>query len=412
MIQILNLRKSNPRLVGYPLKDGRVGLALEYYLGRSQEPVLDADGSPAVYTSGRMAGRPKYRIRHFRRKESLHLYIWQQPRNAAQRAHNREMFRVAEQVRYERELRFLELREGYRFRRFRDIPFFEFARQKLATSTHGAPYNRGLKAALRKFGCFLADSPKWKTLASCLKLSQVSQEMMREFAEYLAAHGRGSGPATLFMRLRRLLTQAVEEGWLTRNPCEGVRVRDGGGGKQRELLSPPEVERLMSTHWQGENAEVRRAFAFTLFSGIRFCDLRQLRYSDVDFENRTLRFEQSKVRGRSRSAWVELPLTDRMLDLIGEGKGEQPIFRLPSYFVCLATLKRWTKRAGIGKNITWHCGRHSFAVNLLRGGADIKTVQELLGHTRMEMTARYLHSLHRDKAEALRRLTATVPVPS
>ena len=62
------------------------------------------------------------------------------------------------------------------------------------------------------------------------------------------------------------------------------------------------------------------------------------------------------------------------MKLMGEpenGDKNQLIFPLPSHTMCLKALRHWTARAGIEKHITWHCVRHSFAVNQLNNGANI-----------------------------------------
>ena len=55
------------------LKDGRISLYLEYYIGRSETPVLDEDGNQVYYTDGAMAGKLKYKMKHARKKEILNL---------------------------------------------------------------------------------------------------------------------------------------------------------------------------------------------------------------------------------------------------------------------------------------------------------------------------------------------------
>ncbi|EEX54006.1 hypothetical protein HMPREF6745_0518 [Prevotella sp. oral taxon 472 str. F0295] len=51
-------------------------------------------------------------------------------------------------------------------------------------------------------------------------------------------------------------------------------------------------------------------------------------------------------------------------------------------------MERWVKHPGANIHISWYCARHSFAVNILNNGANIKTVASLLGHGRLKYTQR------------------------
>ena len=62
------------------------------------------------------------------------------------------------------------------------------------------------------------------------------------------------------------------------------------------------------------------------------------------------------------------------------------------------------KRAGINKHISWHCARHSFAVNILNNGANIKTVASLLGHSGLKHTEKYTRAVDKLKSEAINSL--------
>ena len=68
------------------------------------------------------------------------------------------------------------------------------------------------------------------------------------------------------------------------------------------------------------------------------------------------------------------------------------------------TIKRWVLRAGIHKDITFHCGRHTFAVMMLDLGTDIYTVSKLLGHRELSTTQIYAKVLDKNKQAAVAKI--------
>ena len=114
MAKLGNKTKDNPRLEQRMLADGQISLYLEYYLGRESEPVLDQYGEPVLYDRGMMAGKPKYKVRHIRRKENLNLYLVAKPKSPIDRNHNRETLQLAKKIRQEKEQELLEQENGYR----------------------------------------------------------------------------------------------------------------------------------------------------------------------------------------------------------------------------------------------------------------------------------------------------------
>lgn len=72
-------------------------------------------------------------------------------------------------------------------------------------------------------------------------------------------------------------------------------------------------------------------------------------------------------------------------------------------------LKRWAVRAGITKDITFHSGRHTFAVMMLDLGADIYTVQKLLGHKEIHTTQIYAKMMDKKKQEAAMLIPPLLP---
>lgn len=82
-------------------------------------------------------------------------------------------------------------------------------------------------------------------------------------------------------------------------------------------------------------------------------------------------------------------------------------FGYASYY--LTELRRWAVRAGVTKDVTFHTGRHTFAVIMLDLGVDIYTVQKLLGHREIRTTQIYAHMLDKKKQEAAMRIPSILP---
>ncbi|WP_289773266.1 site-specific integrase [uncultured Duncaniella sp.] len=408
MAKLERRTKQNPKIMQSVLKDGRISLYLEYYLGRSETPELDADGNQVYYTDGAMAGKPKYKVKHVRKKENLNLYLYANPKDQRERMQNRNTLAFAEKTRFEREQRFLEDREGYKFRRDTNVNFLDFFQKFINESRNAPSHLNGSKVALNRFKSFLAETPKYLAYSTYIRPDQLTPEMMREFADYVNARGYGQGPLTIFNRFKRVVKLAFEQELMRKNPCDGIVIKFDKMAINKEFLTLEEIEKLVATHYPQENSIIQRAFLLTLFAGIRYCDVSRLTYRNVDYSTRTLRFEQKKTRGRSNHSHVVIPLSDALIELIGylpdNATPDTLIFDLPTYIACNNALGTWVKHAGIKKHITWHCGRHSFAVNTLSAGANIKTVSSLLGHSTLSMTERYLHVIDSQKEDAINSL--------
>lgn len=107
------------------LSDGWISLYLEYYLGREETPVLDDNGNPVLYETGKMVGKPKVHTKHNRRKENLQLYLIVKSRTPIERQQNKETLELATKIRAEREQQFKESMLGYRLKKDRNINFLD-----------------------------------------------------------------------------------------------------------------------------------------------------------------------------------------------------------------------------------------------------------------------------------------------
>ncbi|MBF1403904.1 MAG: site-specific integrase [Prevotella histicola] len=402
MAKLENKAKENPKLEQNVLADGRISLYLEYYLGREETPVLDDNGNPVLYETGKMIGKPKVHIKHNRRKENLQLYLIAKPRTPAERQQNKETLELAAKIRAEREQQFKESMLGYRLKKDRNINFLDYYQAYIDSYTKKDL--RMIKIALNRFKDFLKEH--YPLYEFSIKPDLITKEMMERFVEYLQSRSVGEGAKSIYQRFKKVVRYAIDHEMMLKDPCKGVVCKVDEQILRKDVLSMDEIQSLIQCHYDNENPNVRRAFILCLYCGLRFCDVKDLTYKNIDYTNRLLKFEQNKTKGHSAHSGVVIPLNDGLLSLIGEVPDDlnTSIFNLPSYESCCKSVKRWVKRAGINKHISWHCARHSFAVNILNNGANIKTVASLLGHSGLKHTEKYTRAVDKLKSEAINSL--------
>ena len=381
----------NPKLGAKILSDGRESLFLDFYFGYQM-----------VYSEK----LDRQITRKDRKREYLSLYLWQAPRTPLERQQNKEILELAKKIRFERGQELLESVEGYRLKRKRDINFLDYFQAYIDKYTKKDI--RMMIIALNRFKDFLKDTPEYTKYLKGIKPEQMDKDMMVAFTEYLQSRSVGEGARSIYQRFKKVIHYAIEHDVMAKDPCKGVVIKIDENILRKEVLSQEEIKNLIATHYDNENPNIRRAFIMSLYCGLRFCDVKDLTFANVDYSNKLLKFEQNKTKGHSASSGVIIPLNDGILSLIGqpkEGEGKDtPIFPLPSHTMCLKALRRWVKRAGIDKHITWHCGRHSFAVNILNNGANIKTVASLLGHSGLKHTEKYTRAIDKLKEDAINSL--------
>ena len=402
MAKLENKAKENPKLEQNMLSDGRISLYLEYYLGREETPVLDENGNSVFYETGKMEDKPKVHIKHNRRKEKLQLYLIAKPRTPMERQQNKETLELAAKIRAEREQQFKESMLGYRLKKDRNVNFLDYYQAYIDSYTKKDL--RMIKIALNRFKDFLKE--QYPLYEFGIKPDLITKDMMEHFVEYLQSRSVGEGAKSIYQRFKKVVRYAIDHEVMLKDPCKGVVCKVDEQILHKDVLSMDEIQSLIQCHYDNKNPNVRRAFILCLYCGLRFCDVKDLTYKNVDYTNRLLKFEQNKTKGHSAHSGVIIPLNDGLLSLIGEASEDlnSSIFNLPSYESCSKSVKRWVKRAGINKHISWHCARHSFAVNILNNGANIKTVASLLGHSGLKHTEKYTRAVDKLKSEAINSL--------
>jgi len=168
--------------------------------------------------------------------------------------------------------------------------------------------------------------------------------------------------------------------------------------KLPDFLSEEEVVKIIESP-QGKSWQVLRdrAILELLYStGIRVGELVSLTLKDINFVDETI-----KVKGKGKKERIVPVGTPAMKALI-EYIEQKPYSRVDAVFLnkygktltersVERLVDKYSKKAGIGKKVTPHTFRHSFATHMLNRGADLRTVQELLGHERITTTQIYTH---------------------
>lgn len=394
-------REENPKLGAKLLSDGRESLFLDFYFGYEM-----------VYNNDKDQMQPKKQ----KRRESLKLYLWHNPRTPQQRQENKETLILAKKIRHDKGQELLDQEKGYRLQaKSEKVNFLDYFKEYLDNYTKKDV--RMIQSTLQRFKDFLHDTPEYSKFERTIRPEQITSEMVEAFTEYLQTRSVGEGARSYYQRFKKVFKAcAIKCNINYQRPFldadgKSITIKIDEGAIVKDFLSPEEERQLIATHYTGENPEIRNAFIFCLYTGMRFCDVKDLTFGNIDFPNRLLTYEQNKTKGHSTHSSVSLPLTDDLLELVGnvpEGNKDTLIFDLPSHTMCLKALRRWVKRAGINKHITWHCARHSFGTNMAataaQKGISIRVVQEMMGHSSLTYTQRYTRVVDEQKKQAMQEL--------
>jgi integrase/recombinase XerC len=206
--------------------------------------------------------------------------------------------------------------------------------------------------------------------------------------------------------LRSFFRWACREGHLEKNPARGLPSPRVPKTLPR-AMSLPDTERLLSADEEEAFVPERERALFELLyaTGLRVSEAAGLDLADVDFSSRLLRVTGKGSRERivpfgesAADALREyLPSRDALRHRAGrEAARGEPLFvnfrggRLTPRSMA-RLLKRRLRAAGLPEEISPHALRHTFATHLLQAGADLRAIQELLGHASLSTTQKYTH---------------------
>ena len=312
---------------------------------------------------------------------------------SSDRKQNREVMHLAELIRSKREMQIAARRNGLDSvcNRQTLLEYAEENAEGRRLLTKALPY-------LEDYG------------AGEIYLTSVTPRWFEQFQKYMEGTELSLSTAERYCTaVRALLNLAVRDDILLKNPASGVK-HISVPEAVKCYLTADEVKAMVSCVYRMPKTpitlqqDIRKGFLFACLTGLRVSDITQLEWGNIDVEKMTVAKRQQKTR-----RFVYIPLKKEALRLINDGIQHESAEKV---FPELGRTKsntnryitRWAQESGIKKHVTWHTARHTDATLLIEAGADIYTVQKLLGHSKIATTMHYAQVSDGKKRQAVEML--------
>lgn len=281
--------------------------------------------------------------------------------------------------------------------------FLKFERNLSENSTQS--YIQDLQKLIR----FLSDNNINK------KISEINSNVIREFVYQQTKLIKPSSQSRLISSLKNFFDYLIIEKIIFINPINSIQYPKIAT-KIPETLSTQEIDKLIDYLKKSKKNSLRNCTILeVLYScGLRVSELTNLNISDIFFDDFLI-----KILGKGRKERF-VPMSKIVKDMIKDylnserfntitKKGFEDILFLNNRGEKLTRVMIFTilniakKGIGIKKKVSPHILRHSFATHLIENGADISSIQHMLGHTNITTTERYLHVSKKHLVETIKR---------
>jgi integrase/recombinase XerC len=278
----------------------------------------------------------------------------------------------------------------------------------LSIEKNASPHTcRCYRKDLEGFEDFLKNSGMYVTPSGGVEVAKADRMAIRKYLSFLHRKNKKSSIARKISTLRSFFKYLVREQVIPSNPAKSISTP-----KVEKILpttltvdeafrlmeSPQTISKKPSSEGFRESRLRDHAILELLYSsGLRVSELVGLNGDQVDLELGIV-----KVMGKGRKERI-VPVGNKAIEslkayLKGRGglEGNDPIFinalggRLTARSVG-RMIKKYSKYSGIFRKVSPHSLRHTFATHLLDAGADIREIQEMLGHSSLSTTQRYTH---------------------
>ena len=264
---------------------------------------------------------------------------------------------------------------------------------------------RGLSAnSIKNYSLDLKKLMKWLSETEINESPiSISEETIQQFIYAIAKEMQPQSQSRVISGLRGFFNYLVFEEYRKTNPLELVESPKIAR-KLPDTLSTEEIDSLIEAidlgHPQGER---NRAILETLYAcGLRVSELTGLKISDLFFDEGFIKVSGKGDKERfvpiggntvkyiniyKNEVRIHIPIQPKAKDTLFLNRRGNPLTRAMIFTI----VKQLAEKAGIQKKVSPHTFRHSFATHLLENGADLRSIQQMLGHESITTTEIYTH---------------------
>jgi len=346
------------------------------------------------------------------------IFTYDSPKSQTQKNHNKEAFALLEVKKSQLTIEFQSIGTAYIPSHKFKLNFLDYYDEFVETNKRKG--NRHLEGSLSKFRRFWGKGR--------LSPIDVTENLCTRFKAYLNDTLTGKTPLDYFNAFKRVLKAATKEGYFRISPSDDLHGKTNPSIRLKDFLEPDELLAMIDTPIF--NPEIKEAFIVCCYSGLRWCDIKTLSWSQIKLTKKGTILVTKIIQAKTGKP-VELTLHPLALAIVDEKRqkclaehqkrqvpvislnGEKMldtweptghIFDLPTQDGANKSLNKWAQDCATKheleelteKHITWHSARLTFSILLQDAGVDPATVALLLGHT----TTKYVlevYKRHRPK---------------